>query len=70
MGAAFRGTRIGSIGGGCLENDILLRNWTVAETGRADLVVSDTTSENDVVWRVGTGCHGVSIQIGNAALIL
>ena len=64
------GRRIGSISGGCLENDVLIRIPTVAETCRADLVVYDTTSENEGVWRVGTGCRGVSFQNGNAALIL
>jgi xanthine/CO dehydrogenase XdhC/CoxF family maturation factor len=31
----------------------------VAASGRAELVVYDTTAENDVVWGVGLGCHGV-----------
>jgi xanthine dehydrogenase accessory factor len=53
------GTRVGSISGGCLEEDVIARSQIVRETGRADAVVYDTTSENDLVWGVGLGCHGV-----------
>lgn len=53
------GRRIGSISGGCLEEDILARARAVTETGRAEVVIYDTTSENDLVWGVGLGCHGV-----------
>jgi xanthine dehydrogenase accessory factor len=53
------GRRLGSISGGCLEEDVLARARAVAASGRAELVVYDTTSENDLVWGVGLGCHGV-----------
>lgn len=53
------GRRIGSISGGCLEEDVLARAIQVRTTGRPDAVVYDTTSENDLVWGVGLGCHGV-----------
>jgi xanthine dehydrogenase accessory factor len=53
------GTRIGSISGGCLEEDVLTRARAVEKTGRAELVVYDTTSENDLIWGMGLGCHGV-----------
>jgi xanthine/CO dehydrogenase XdhC/CoxF family maturation factor len=53
------GTRIGSISGGCLEEDVLERARGVAATGSAKLAVYDTTSENDLLWGVGLGCHGV-----------
>jgi xanthine dehydrogenase accessory factor len=53
------GGRIGSISGGCLEEDLAGRSARVASSGRAELAVYDTTSENDVVWGVGLGCHGV-----------
>ena len=53
------GTRLGSISGGCLEEDVLVRARSVLATGRAEAVVYDTTSENDLVWGVGLGCHGV-----------
>jgi xanthine/CO dehydrogenase XdhC/CoxF family maturation factor len=53
------GLRIGSISGGCLEEDVLARARRVLETGQAEAIVYDTTSENDLVWGVGLGCHGV-----------
>lgn len=53
------GERLGSISGGCLEEDVLARAQRVAATGKAECVVYDTTLENDLVWGVGLGCHGV-----------
>lgn len=53
------GARIGSISGGCLEEDVMARAARVHATGQPDAVVYDTTSENDLVWGVGLGCHGV-----------
>lgn len=53
------GTRLGSISGGCLEEDVLARARHVATTRQAETIVYDTTSENDLVWGVGLGCHGV-----------
>ncbi len=53
------GKRLGSISGGCLEEDVVARARTVMSTGRAEIVIYDTTTENDLVWGVGLGCHGV-----------
>jgi xanthine/CO dehydrogenase XdhC/CoxF family maturation factor len=53
------GRRIGSISGGCLEEDVLARAHAVAAGGKPELVLYDTSSENDLVWGVGLGCHGV-----------
>jgi len=53
------GKRIGSISGGCLEEDVMLRARAVATTGQPELVTYDTSSENDLVWGVGLGCHGI-----------
>lgn len=53
------GTRIGSISGGCLEEDVLERARRVLASGRSGLAVYDTTAENDLVWGVGLGCQGV-----------
>jgi xanthine dehydrogenase accessory factor len=54
-----KGPPLGSISGGCLEEDVLVRAAAVAASGRAELVTYDTTSENDLVWGTGLGCHGV-----------
>lgn len=56
---AADGVRLGSISGGCLEEDVIARAGRVRATGQAETVVYDTTSENDLVWGVGLGCHGV-----------
>ena len=53
------GHRVGSISGGCLEEDVLSRAARVQETGQPEVAVYDTTTENDLVWGVGLGCHGV-----------
>ncbi len=53
------GTRTGSISGGCLEEDVMERARRVLGSGRAELAVYDTTTENDLVWGVGLGCQGV-----------
>ena len=52
-------SKLGSISGGCLEEDVIARAANVLATGEPDAVVYDTTSENDVIWGVGLGCHGV-----------
>ena len=53
------GRRLGSISGGCLEEDVLVHAVRVAATGKAEVITYDTSSENDLVWGVGLGCHGV-----------
>jgi xanthine dehydrogenase accessory factor len=53
------GQRLGSISGGCLEDDIVFRANQVLESGQPVTVTYDTTSENDIVWGVGLGCQGV-----------
>jgi xanthine dehydrogenase accessory factor len=53
------GRRTGSISGGCLEEDLLAHCHQVQLSGVAQLVRYDTSSENDLVWGVGLGCHGI-----------
>jgi xanthine/CO dehydrogenase XdhC/CoxF family maturation factor len=53
------GRRIGSISGGCLEDDVITHAREVLTTGQPATVTYDTTTENDLVWGVGLGCHGV-----------
>jgi xanthine dehydrogenase accessory factor len=52
-------TRLGSISGGCLEEDVMERARRVLASGKPELAVYDTTAENDLVWGVGLGCQGV-----------
>ncbi|HET7537372.1 MAG TPA: XdhC/CoxI family protein [Candidatus Didemnitutus sp.] len=53
------GTRLGSISGGCLEDDVVLRAQRVLASGQPEVAIYDTTEENDLVWGVGLGCRGV-----------
>ena len=53
------GRRVGSISGGCLEDDVADHARAVLADGKARVVSYDTTTENDLVWGVGLGCHGV-----------
>jgi xanthine/CO dehydrogenase XdhC/CoxF family maturation factor len=52
-------SRIGTISGGCLEEDLVERSKRVAASGIAEIVVYDTTAENAIVWGVGLGCNGI-----------
>jgi xanthine dehydrogenase accessory factor len=56
----LHGRGIGSISGGCLEEDVIARARRVHETGTPESVTYDTTSENDLIWGVGLGCHGIT----------
>ena len=53
------GGRVGSISGGCLEDDVVARAQRVIAGNQVETAVYDTTSENDLVWGVGLGCQGV-----------
>jgi xanthine/CO dehydrogenase XdhC/CoxF family maturation factor len=53
------GRRVGSISGGCLEDDVIAHAHAVRASGTAATITYDTTAENDLVWGVGLGCHGV-----------
>ncbi|HEX9297954.1 MAG TPA: XdhC family protein [Polyangiaceae bacterium] len=49
----------GSVSGGCLERDILLRGAFHTRGGSPVLVTYDTTSDDDARWGGARGCHGV-----------
>jgi len=53
------GRRIGSISGGCLEDDVLAHAQQVRASGKPAVVTYDTTTENDLLWGVRLGCHGI-----------
>lgn len=52
----------GSVSGGCLEGDVVLRAREVLEKNRAVVVTYDTTSDEDILFGVGLGCRGI-IQV-------
>ncbi len=55
VGADF----LGSISGGCLEDDARAHALETIATGRAAIVRYDTTAEGDILFGTGLGCQGV-----------
>lgn len=53
------GATIGSISGGCLEQDVIAHAGEVRKSGEPKLLSYDTTLEEDVLFGVGLGCKGV-----------
>lgn len=53
------GTRIGSISGGCLEEDVFEQAQAVMASGKPAVVQYDTTSADDIIWGLGLGCNGL-----------
>jgi xanthine/CO dehydrogenase XdhC/CoxF family maturation factor len=49
----------GSISGGCLEDDVVLRAAEAIARNEALLTTYDTTSDDDIVFGVGLGCKGI-----------
>jgi xanthine dehydrogenase accessory factor len=53
------GETVGSISGGCLEQDIIAHATTIMLSGTARVLSYDTSTEEDLVFGVGLGCKGV-----------
>jgi xanthine dehydrogenase accessory factor len=53
------GEMVGTISGGCLENDILEHTHVSIADGKPIVVIYDTTAEEDIIWGFGLGCNGV-----------
>lgn len=49
----------GSISGGCLEDDVVLRAGEAIARNEALVTTYDTTRDDDIVFGVGLGCKGV-----------
>jgi xanthine dehydrogenase accessory factor len=49
----------GSISGGCLEDDVVLRAREAIAKNEASVAVYDTTRDDDIVFGVGLGCKGI-----------
>lgn len=49
----------GSVSGGCLEGDVVLRGREVLAKNAAVVVTYDTTGDEDIVFGVGLGCRGI-----------
>lgn len=50
---------VGTISGGCLEQDVLEHTRQRMHTGEPIVVTYDTTADEDIVWGLGLGCNGV-----------
>jgi xanthine dehydrogenase accessory factor len=53
------GDSVGTISGGCLEHDVIVRSQQVIATGKAVIVKYDTTFDEDTIWGLGLGCNGI-----------
>ncbi len=53
------GQTTGTISGGCLESDVILRARRAIERNETSLVTYDSTGEDDIDFGVGLGCGGV-----------
>jgi xanthine dehydrogenase accessory factor len=49
----------GSVSGGCLEGDVVLRAAEIIKNNEAAVVTYDTTSDEDIIFGVGLGCRGI-----------
>jgi len=49
----------GSISGGCLEDDVVLRARDAIAKNEASLAIYDTTHDDDIVFGIGLGCKGI-----------
>ncbi|HME90123.1 MAG TPA: XdhC family protein [Myxococcaceae bacterium] len=56
------GQTTGTISGGCLERDVILRGQRAIERGEATLATYDSTDEHEIDFGAGLGCGGV-VQI-------
>lgn len=53
------GQTVGTISGGCLEQDVLCHAVEIIQGGEPKLLTYDTASEEDILFGVGLGCNGV-----------
>lgn len=52
------GTIVGTISGGCLENDVIEHTRLMTDD-KAKVITYDTNAEEDIIWGFGLGCNGV-----------
>jgi xanthine dehydrogenase accessory factor len=53
---------VGSISGGCLEQDVIAHAQEVMTSGQPRLVTYDSTAKEEIAWGLGLGCNGI-VQI-------
>ncbi len=67
------GTSIGTVSGGCLDDDLRTVASRVIETGIAEQVEFDLTADDEAIWGWGVGCNGATellVEPATAALDL
>jgi xanthine/CO dehydrogenase XdhC/CoxF family maturation factor len=52
------GKIVGTISGGCLENDVIEHTLLMTDE-KAKIITYDTNAEEDIIWGFGLGCNGV-----------
>lgn len=53
------GACVGTISGGCLEQDVIEQAQQVLQSGETRLITYDSMDEDDLIWGLGLGCNGV-----------
>lgn len=54
------GTGVGTVSGGCLDEDLRRVATEVIESGRPRLIEFDLTADDEAVWGWGIGCNGAT----------
>lgn len=54
------GTGVGTVSGGCLDEDLRRVAGEVIESGRPRLIEFDLTADDEAVWGWGIGCNGAT----------
>lgn len=54
------GTSVGTVSGGCLDQDLRQKAGEVIDSGEAVLVEFDLTADDEAVWGWGIGCNGAT----------
>lgn len=70
---ASDGTMVGTVSGGCLDNDLIAIAAEMQSADPARIVEFDLTADDEAVWGWGIGCNGVTqllIESAPAALAL
>ena len=57
---AADGTSVGTVSGGCLDNDLRQVALRVIESGVAEQVEFDLTADDEAIWGWGVGCNGAT----------
>jgi xanthine dehydrogenase accessory factor len=57
---AADGTSVGTVSGGCLDQDLTRAAAAVIEGGEAELIEFDLTADDEAVWGWGIGCNGAT----------